>query len=944
MLCWVTVLGCAPAAQAFVYWGAAGSIGRAKADGSGADQTFITYGGVPSASVALDSSHIYWAQSDTGVERANLDGTGLKSNFIGTGHGNANAVVVNSSFVYWSEATGGIARANLDGTGINTSFITNVAPTCSGCSVVPTVLGVAVDGQHIYWAAFRTTMFTTVGTIGRANLDGSGADPGFITLPTNYEPIGMAVNGQRLYWSYGQSQPGGATYGIGSADIAGTGVNTNLVSVPGFGVGGIALDSSHIYWAEEGGGAGASAIGRANLDGSGANLGLITGLSAGAYSVAVDQSAPTVAINGTVQTFQGANPRTRGLVGVRVALDGTDHTGAAVHLTASTDTSGSYKFTGVQDGIYTVSPTGDPPAQASPFDDPPAGGRYVTTACDGAMTAGGCQIITATAPASAVASFVYGQDHTLKVTFSPGALPGDGLGQGTLTVADDARGSSPADGQWLWGRIGLPGTDPGVSRVNVHFLLCRTFPSASTAAPVIYPGSNFTAAKLLNAGPDGTVRAAVYAGSAGDVKLRVREPALNEDLTAAGGGSDPVPGSLTFADAVLGSVSVPAPGSSAFRRIEGLLDGAVRAVGGPAGLEAAPPAVAQQLLLDWLVAVKAAGMLPGIDFGPISTVDTVTAPHGHPAILFYPSGDKGIIDPLDQKPQLDTSEAGAVGVVLDIPTAFSLVTGGLKRALPTFNQWLAGLKIPATDSIELPPVAHGSSFYLAYFGWPYPPPPTIPDAALYYRCTGLELPSLQRVVVHSPVRLLITGAHGRALGRTGTGRAKHTLPGMFVAPGHGRPQLYEFLPGTDTITLTATGSGTAGVVFYSAGHQLTKATTYTFPVHRGQTGTITVTRAGPAHTLKFAGRRYHARGGLRLTIHGLPGKLPKHARKVTVTIRDQFGEIVPNVALTLTRQRHTTTTFTNARGTATVTLARASTPTVLRAIAPGYRTLMEKLK
>ena len=417
VLCWVTVLGCVPAAQALVYWGAAGSIGRANADGSGVDQTFITYGGVPSSSVALDSSHIYWAQSDTGVERANLDGTGLKSNFIGTGHGNANAVAVNSSFVYWSEATGGIARANLDGTGINTSFIANVAPTCSGCSVVPTVLGVAVDGQHIYWAAFRTTMFSTVGNIGRANLDGSGADPGFITLPTNYEPIGMAVNGQRLYWSYGQIEP--ATQGIGSADIAGTGVNTNLVSVPGFGMGGIALDSSHIYWAEEGGGAGPSAIGRANLDGSGANLGFITGLSAGAYSVAVDQSAPTVTINGTVQTFQGANPRTRGLAGVRVALDGTDHTGAAVHLTASTDTSGSYHFTGVQEGIYTVSPTGDPPAQASPFDDPPAGGRYVTTACDGAMTAGGCQIITATAPASAVASFVYGQDHTLKVDVQP---------------------------------------------------------------------------------------------------------------------------------------------------------------------------------------------------------------------------------------------------------------------------------------------------------------------------------------------------------------------------------------------------------------------------------------------------------------------------------------------------------------------------------------------
>lgn len=336
-------------------------------------------------------------------------------------------------------------------------------------------------------------------------------------------------------------------------------------------------------------------------------------------------------------------------------------------------------------------------------------------------------------------------------------------------------------------------------------------------------------------------------------------------------------------------------------------------------------------------------MLRGIDFGPISTVSSTTAPLGHPAILFYPSGDTGIVNPLLRDPVLYTGQAGAVGVVLDIPTAFAIINGSFKHALPTFNQWLAGLGIPVTDSGEDQPVAHGSRFELVYWGWPYPPPATTPNAALYYRCTGLALPSLQRVVVHSPLRLLITGAHGRALGYTPTGRAMHTLPGMVVTPGGGRPQLYEFLPGADRITLTAIGSGSASVVFYPAGHQLSQASVFTFRVRRGQTGTITITRAGPAHTLHFASRSYHAQNGVGLIIHGLPGRLPKHARRIKLSVRDQFGESVPSVKVTLTRRRHSANTFTDVHGTAIVTLARSSAATILRLGAPGYRTLVERL-
>jgi hypothetical protein len=46
---------------------------------------------------------------------------------------------------------------------------------------------VAVDGQHVYWANFSSN------TIGRANLDGSGANQSFIAGAS--DAIGVAVDG-----------------------------------------------------------------------------------------------------------------------------------------------------------------------------------------------------------------------------------------------------------------------------------------------------------------------------------------------------------------------------------------------------------------------------------------------------------------------------------------------------------------------------------------------------------------------------------------------------------------------------------------------------------------------------------------------------------------------------------------------------------------------------
>src|SRR5437588_2893277 len=72
-----------------------------------------------------------------------------------------------SAYVYWTSAPGmvnTIGRANLDGSGANASFI-----SVGGGS--DSLFGLAVDSAHAFWADQDPN------AIGRANLNGSGANP-----------------------------------------------------------------------------------------------------------------------------------------------------------------------------------------------------------------------------------------------------------------------------------------------------------------------------------------------------------------------------------------------------------------------------------------------------------------------------------------------------------------------------------------------------------------------------------------------------------------------------------------------------------------------------------------------------------------------------------------------------------------------------------------------
>ena len=153
------------------------------------------------------------------------------------------------AFVYWTEGSiGTIGRANLDGNGKNLTFMSGLDKP----------QGMAIDGAHIYW-------LTGLGSIARANLDGTSVNENFI-LGAFAE--GLAVDGAHIYWT--TSGPNGDR--IGRANLDGSGVNPSFMTTV-VAAAGVAVDGAHIYWTN----AGINAIGRANLDGSGANQVFISG-------------------------------------------------------------------------------------------------------------------------------------------------------------------------------------------------------------------------------------------------------------------------------------------------------------------------------------------------------------------------------------------------------------------------------------------------------------------------------------------------------------------------------------------------------------------------------------------------------------------------------------------------------------------------------------------
>jgi hypothetical protein len=188
------------------------------------------------ARLTTDATYIYWGAVNQ-VGRAKLDGSSVTQLLKNPTVGDPGGIAVDGTYVYYAQVSAGaIGRAKLDGSSPNAGFLT--AP------VEP--LGVAVDATYIYWA---DKFFNA---IGRAKLDASGPNTGFIAgggLPSD-----VAVDATYIYWA-----DAGA---IGRAKLDGSSPNKKFITAGLGSPTGVAVDATYIYWADAG------AIGRAKLDGS----------------------------------------------------------------------------------------------------------------------------------------------------------------------------------------------------------------------------------------------------------------------------------------------------------------------------------------------------------------------------------------------------------------------------------------------------------------------------------------------------------------------------------------------------------------------------------------------------------------------------------------------------------------------------------------------------
>jgi hypothetical protein len=222
-------------------------------------------GGLPAA------AHVYWNEGLSPVRgvndhigRANLDGTMVDTGLIGGLIEGVTGVALDGSHSYWTNDHGFIGRANLDGSGAQ--------DTWSGGQGVSTVFrGLAVNATDFFWAN------TSNDRVESKPLAEPGGGSGFWITGAR-SPQSIALTLSYIYWT---NHGGGQPASIGRADLHGTPADQSFKAVDALAV---ATDAGHLYWIDQ------SAIWRSDLDGNGTVKLVDAGCGSGAPAcgIAVD--------------------------------------------------------------------------------------------------------------------------------------------------------------------------------------------------------------------------------------------------------------------------------------------------------------------------------------------------------------------------------------------------------------------------------------------------------------------------------------------------------------------------------------------------------------------------------------------------------------------------------------------------------------------------------
>jgi hypothetical protein len=239
-----TVIAASPS-EAFVYFtygDSVGAIGRAESDGATVELDIVDRlnVGEPVTGPASDGKHLFWLNPEHNtIGRADLDGSHAKPNYIvvaapPTAPPNSTPpgfgqLAISKEWIYFN-LNGKIGRVDVDGSQLNSNLV-STSPA----------RGLSVANDQVFWAHHSGGGGDAVSNyIGRANLDGSEADPFFIGPLDDPSVIGgLATDSDHIYWSL---------YRLGRANLDGSAIDRNFVDTQGIAGSALAARAGALYW------------------------------------------------------------------------------------------------------------------------------------------------------------------------------------------------------------------------------------------------------------------------------------------------------------------------------------------------------------------------------------------------------------------------------------------------------------------------------------------------------------------------------------------------------------------------------------------------------------------------------------------------------------------------------------------------------------------------